>query len=579
MSHPHLSSFADDYSKLVAEARSILSEYHPQVNPEGFDRAGRPEEARILKNHVWTHSESKPKIPLAASALFVYLSPETRQPLTFNCNTRRTNIDTIRKCHGGRITYKQALLDCHKEDSVALGGSGKQVYMLVTSLESQENDYYKRPTGGLIRNEYTHQRSMTYLSFGPNKGPKSLILSNHGNRKPMLEEINRLLFLVGVTPFATPMSRDGEAMSYVNAEHLIERFKDMPLHDPALLKNFIALDLGFDFGTTAQTPIWKQWTMLSFFLQFCSPITFSALEGGHRTWSITSFMTGQPFNQSALNKKYEAFFSSNNPNASINPNCALLAKFESHMVFNEMRTQKEFLDRPDSERAIEASDIIKQDQGTGNDSTRVGFLQLYLIHIANMRLNLGNTDKLFTYLIDIVDNGTEGGKVNLEETLAKSLVNLIQETIKYVKKNDPYKTLLSQHVMPDELKLLNTREGLNQDVKKACLDTFINFLVSHHKPNDILCLSSNSQSLTSHFRISVFATTRRTEQRERKKPSWIPGFALCFPLCIARCLVTQALEFWHNWTMKGCMKTNSSWTISFSQACAFLLTPLDVCSL
>ena len=73
-------------------------------------------------------------------------------------------------------------------------------------------------------------------------------------------------------------------MNLVIMEHLFARFEGMRLDDPAEMKKWIKTQLGFDFSAANETtPIWQQWTMLSYFLQMCSPITFSALDGGHRT--------------------------------------------------------------------------------------------------------------------------------------------------------------------------------------------------------------------------------------------------------------------------------------------------------
>ena len=42
-------------------------------------------------------------------------------------------------------------------------------------------------------------------------------------------------------------------------------------------------------------PIYQQWTLLSYFLQMCSPICLSPIEGGHRTLQLIKFFTGAKF--------------------------------------------------------------------------------------------------------------------------------------------------------------------------------------------------------------------------------------------------------------------------------------------
>ena len=195
---------------------------------------------------------NKQKLPLAATALFTFLSPYTRHPMSYNFNMRQTNMDSISKCHGGDRSYKEALQRCDQEDSVTLG-STKQVYMLVTSIKPADNDSTELPEKGYNNDEFTHLRSMTHLSFGRPKNPaKSLLLSKHAVVKPTVDEINRLMFLLGISPFTTKRTQSSEDMSFVQAEHIIEHFVDIPLYDSGKLKRYITNHLGFDFEMTTE---------------------------------------------------------------------------------------------------------------------------------------------------------------------------------------------------------------------------------------------------------------------------------------------------------------------------------------
>ena len=126
-----------------------------------------------------------------------------------------------------------------------------------------------------------------------------MFLSDHGVLIPSLRDINRLKFLLGVAPFSSSMihREDNRRFDVYEMESILHCFANIPFYDPSLLKIFIRDTLGFDFHQTSEnTPIWMQWTILSFFIQMCSPINFSAIEGDHRTWSIILFFAGRPFN-------------------------------------------------------------------------------------------------------------------------------------------------------------------------------------------------------------------------------------------------------------------------------------------
>ena len=143
---------------------------------------------------------------------------------------------------------------------------------------------------------------MTHLQFENEEASNStrtLFLSNHGLQIPVLNDINRLKFLLGVTPFSSTLIHREEDRRFdaFEMESILHRFTNIPFYDPVLLKIFIWDTLGFDFHqANKRTLIWLQWTILLFFIQMCLPINFSAIEGGHRTWSIILLFAGCPFN-------------------------------------------------------------------------------------------------------------------------------------------------------------------------------------------------------------------------------------------------------------------------------------------
>ena len=215
----------------MQEARAILAQV--KIQPVKDDK--QPEgdvKAMILKDHVWAKSDEIINTRIATSALFTYLSPLTRQPLTFWCNYRRTMMESLWRNQGSfSSSYSNALENVDREDSVA-SSAGRLAYFLVTSTTHQpgydtdEHKKNKRPT-----DDYTHMRSMTHLKF--NSGvANSLLLSDHAVQNPSLEAINQLLFLLCVKPFCTPIQYGNKDMNMVLMEHLLHGFNNMPLNDP-----------------------------------------------------------------------------------------------------------------------------------------------------------------------------------------------------------------------------------------------------------------------------------------------------------------------------------------------------------
>ena len=298
----------------VQKAQGILGSY--KVVAASGDQPAEilDSSANILKNHVWHAKNYSLSTRIATSALFTYLSPKTRQPLGFNCNHRRTMKDAVmEQSSKHKRPYNEVLQELDVEDSVSIT-SNRQTYFLVTTLSHQPGyDSEKKAAKDQPDDDFSHMRSMTHLYFDDedNVG-RTLLLSDHGIRNPSVDAVNQLLFLLGVEPFCTSIKQNDVDMNLVFMEHLFDKFEGMRLEDPAEMKKWIKTELGFDFSAADEsTPIWKQWTMLSFFLQMCSPITFSALDGGHRTWAIISFLTGKPLSTMALDRNYGELF---NPN-------------------------------------------------------------------------------------------------------------------------------------------------------------------------------------------------------------------------------------------------------------------------
>ena len=122
--------------------------------------------------------------------------------MVFDCNERECSITAVLHKQNENKTYKQALEDYDQADSVSMS-AGRNLYLLVSSVvpvadfDSQDEAPNRKPLDA-----FTHLRSMTQLEFEDDEPTKTLLLSNHGLRCPSLEDVNQLLFLLGIQPFA-----------------------------------------------------------------------------------------------------------------------------------------------------------------------------------------------------------------------------------------------------------------------------------------------------------------------------------------------------------------------------------------
>ena len=217
--------------------------------------------------------------------------------------------------------------------------------------------------------------------------------------------------------------------------------------------------------------------MLSFFLQMCSPIQLSALDGGHRTWAITCFMTGIGFNADG---NFTGFGSLFNPHKKkINPLCTMLASFDTHLVFNEMTFDDDLFGKNDCAKAREASQIIKNNEETLNRTTRVGFLFSSLSDLRDGGFCLGSSRTLFfdPYQMQ-VEKGKRKGAVKIRSGLETKLHSLMAESYKLLTTREPYKTLLKNQQKPSDI--------FGKEEKKKPFDILLkalNFKFCNQSPN------------------------------------------------------------------------------------------------
>ena len=152
-------------------------------------------------------------------------------------------------------------------------------------------------------------QTLTTVKFenedGKPSAPHLLLMGDQRTRDITRRDINQLHYLLNISiilPQSTITVSRKKKHSVALFQWVFEKLNSLPLHDAVKLRQAIVFDLGiplflpeYGFPLDDVIPIHKQWTYLSYFLQMCSAVTMSPIEGGHRTWEFIKFYTGAPF--------------------------------------------------------------------------------------------------------------------------------------------------------------------------------------------------------------------------------------------------------------------------------------------
>ena len=251
----------------------------------------------------------------AALSLLFYLLPTSGEPVAFNANQRLTNLRGITATtqiavansnQMMEINFVKSLLQDEKYNYIGNSGTNPMHYF-AASVERKK--HYPRTNKELLERKDECLQTWMLINFHKAEMPdpalqaKQLVIVNQGVRDVTVEDINRLHYVLNIPHYYKPASinKEGQDVPVVFFQAIFDKLKDMPLHNAELLFNFITgpKDLGIplfersDSGTPP--PIYEQWTKLSYFLQMCSPICLSPIEGGHRTLQLIKFFTGAEF--------------------------------------------------------------------------------------------------------------------------------------------------------------------------------------------------------------------------------------------------------------------------------------------
>ena len=246
----------------------------------------------------------------SAISLLVYLSPATGEPLSFHVNARETQIrsmnaqTTINTMQNGApaqvtVNFLDDLV-YDNENLVVTPGSNPIHVFAAAVCEHNSRILEEAALPQYLDNYLQTWMSVDYETPSLKRTHQPIVLINQELRDVTVRDINQLHYVLNIPHYykntTVPVGESPQPIVFF--KHVFDKLKLMPLHDASLLRKFICNDLGIPlFPETEPTlPIYAQWTKLSYFLQMCSPICLSPIEGGHRTLQMIKFFTGADFN-------------------------------------------------------------------------------------------------------------------------------------------------------------------------------------------------------------------------------------------------------------------------------------------
>ena len=252
---------------------------------------------------------------IGAQALLVHLSPSTGEPVAFNVNNRKSQLAGMNTSHvltgPKNSTVNFEFLTALKEDTYTDGSilSGdKPLHFFICGVKSNLDESVK--TISDVKNADDRLQSLTMVKFVEDtsqrlSSPHLLLLGDQEICDVDVRDINELHYVLNIKPALTKTTFKLAKTFHpvVRYQWVFNKLNLLPLYDAGKLRKFIERQLEIplfdsELGYSDDEdyiPIHKQWTMLSFFLQMCSPVTMSPIEGGHRTWEFIKYYTGAPF--------------------------------------------------------------------------------------------------------------------------------------------------------------------------------------------------------------------------------------------------------------------------------------------
>ena len=245
---------------------------------------------------------------LSALSLLVYLSPSTGEPLSMHVNSRDTQIRSMMETSvidvlkDGKqvsipVNFLDDLLQDKKMNPVVAAGS-HPIHFFAAAAEHTTLVPLDDALPELVDNYLQTWMSVEYHLDNEIIPKTKVVLTSEQLRDVSVHDINKLHYLLNIPHFfkETTVDAGDIPQSIVFFKFIFEKLQNMPLHDYRVMRGFVHNDLGIPlFKDKDYMPIHEQWTQLSYFLQMCSNVCLSPIEGGHRTLQMIKFFTGADF--------------------------------------------------------------------------------------------------------------------------------------------------------------------------------------------------------------------------------------------------------------------------------------------
>ena len=314
-------SLSEDLINATNDARSLLSLVPIQ---KGYSKQQSSNVALHSRDMLTVQDDSffyeglSTKAKLSALGLLVHLSPATGEPVFFHVNVQDVNVyfrqqqkvlasDNPNKPE--EFSYLGALEKNVSINYDNIGGRPPPIHMHVSSVIPHVQGQGMNDMDAAMKvrtNRDAHLQSIASMQCDlEGRGYNNMILAMQDQivRDVSVDEMNQLHYLLNI-PFSfadIKILNDNSSHSKPLMCHVCEMFKKVNVSDASEFLQFIHDDLEiplfYTYANAAPPSITTQWLYLSLFLQMCSPVTLSPVEGGHRTWELVRYLTGSPFTQ------------------------------------------------------------------------------------------------------------------------------------------------------------------------------------------------------------------------------------------------------------------------------------------
>ena len=293
---------ADDMAADIKYARSLLKD----ITMLPLD-AVYPDKIKKMNNYAEETMDGFGRC--SAMSLLVYLSPATGEPMSMHVNVRASQIRSMNETttidvlkDGEQVSLSVNFLEdlIHDRENLVVTPGSHPIHVFGAAAEPTTRYIPSRELPDYLDIYLQTWMLLDYKTSSGTRPMQKVVMINQELRDITVKDINQLHYILNIPHYfkntTVPVGKSTQPVIFF--KYIFDKLRLMSLHDARLLRKFITNDLGIPlFGENERTlPIYTQWTRLSYFLQMCSPICLSPIEGGHRTLEMVKYFTGADFN-------------------------------------------------------------------------------------------------------------------------------------------------------------------------------------------------------------------------------------------------------------------------------------------